>query len=73
MQNASLEASQKITELSSAKLELVKLRIEVEKASEQRAIREHELRLQFLREEHDLKMKLLNAQLQSSHSSVNEL
>ena len=73
VQNASLEASQKITELSSAKLELVKLRIEVEKASEQRAIREHELRLQFLREEHDLKMKLLNAQLQSSHSSVNEL
>lgn len=65
MQNASLEASQKITELSSAKLELVKLRLEVEKAAEQRSIREHELRVQFLREEHDQKMKVLHTQLQS--------
>lgn len=63
--SASVQASQKISELSSAKLELVKLRLLVEQENRDRAVQEHEQKLRLMREEHDLKMQVLRAKLQS--------
>lgn len=63
--SASAEASEKIVALSTAKLELVQLKLQLEKESRDRAVKEHELRMEIMKAEHQLKMEVLHAQLKS--------
>jgi hypothetical protein len=63
--SASVEASEKIIALSTAKLELVQLKIQMEKESRDRAVKEHELRMEIMKAEHQLKMEVLRAELKS--------
>jgi len=74
--SAAVSASDKITELSAAKLELAKLRHEAEEERKNQALAEHELRMKFMQEEHEMKKKehelrmlLLQAQLQRSQNT----
>lgn len=72
---ASVRASEKITELSVAKLELTKLLIESEKEKMSRAAEEHRIRIEIMRaehqlklEEHELKMEMMKTQLHSTQN-----
>lgn len=72
---ASVRASEKITELSVAKLELTKLLIESEKEKMSRAAEEHRIRIEIMRaehqlklEEHELKMEMMKMQLHSTQN-----
>lgn len=69
---ASVRASEKITELSAAKLELTKLQIESEKEKISQAAEEHKVRVEMMKaehqcklQEHELKMEIMKAQLHS--------
>lgn len=67
---ASVRASEKITELSAAKLELTILQIETEKEKRSQAAEEHKVRVEMMKaehqcklQEHELKMEIMKAQL----------
>jgi len=69
--SAAVSASEKITELSAAKIELAKLRQAAEEDRRKQAAAEHELRMKFMQEEHEMKKKehemrmlILQSQLQ---------
>jgi len=72
---ASVRASEKITELSAAKLELTKLLIESEKEKRSQAAEEHRVRIEIMRaehqwklQEHELKIEIMKAQLHSTQT-----
>lgn len=60
--SAAIKASEQIEELSQAKLELIKLRLQVETQQKAQAAEKHELMMKMAKEEHELKVKVMQEQ-----------
>ena len=68
-----MRASEKIAELSEAKLELVQLKIQVATENNERAKELHDITVQQMLAEHTLKMQILEAKAASYKDFVSEM